>query len=148
MMSGKLPFSIRSTKDGRLMNHVVIPTTYLDLIGEMHFSPGEYPDFAFEPRINGRDAEEMLNVGPTTFSRATKNAEVPTSTGGTYERIAIRHLAATTISASEIFERWNPGERRLPEPLKGADAPVRIGQLGWSRKEVERAMATRVCNCN
>lgn len=140
MLAGKLPFVIDPDRTKRFMNRVSIQGGNIHLLGAMKFHPADYPQFAFDPCINRRDAEELLNVDPPTFSRAMKSSEV-TSSSGKYDRKEMLKIASTSLSVSEALTRWAYGERRLPKPLKGKNAPVRISKLGWCREEVERAMA-------
>ncbi|WP_159711894.1 hypothetical protein [Sphingomonas sp. AX6] len=141
MLAGKLPFMIRADKTGRLMDRVSIPASDVHLLAAMRFDAEAFPAFNFHPRINRRDAEELLNIDAPTFSRAIKNSDAPASDGLTYDRQEVLKIASKTLSVSEALVRWGCGGKALPTPLKGRHAPIRIGKLGWNRAEAERAMA-------
>lgn len=140
MLSGRLPFAIDSGGTGPLMNRVLIAAGTAHVFATLHFNDRAYPTFEFSSRINRRDAEEMLNVDPSTFSRALANRELPALSGRTYDRGQILELACTRLSIGEALMRWSPGSRTLPQPLKGKRAPLRLGKLGWERASVEQIM--------
>jgi hypothetical protein len=140
MLAGRLPFLIGTDKTKGFMNRVSIHAGNVHLLAALKFYPKDYPEFAFDPCINRRDAEELLNVSAPTFSRAMKNSEV-TSSSGKYDRAEMLEIASNTLSVSEALTRWGHGERRLPKSLKGKSAPVRTGELGWCREEAESVMA-------
>ncbi|PCD04437.1 hypothetical protein COC42_09275 [Sphingomonas spermidinifaciens] len=127
---------------GPLMTRIFIDPATINRVAQLQFDVTAYPTFDFDKRINRRDAEEMLNVDPSTFSRAVKNGELPRCIGGTYDRFEVLDLARTRLSVSEALARWASGSRRLPLSLKGRGAPIRTGMLGWSRAEAQDVMAS------
>lgn len=141
MLAGDLPFVVEQSRVGRLMNRVRIPADCVGMLAGMTFDAGAHRSFAFDPRINRRDAEDLLNVNPTVFSGAVKAGQTPVSAVGTYDRADVLALSRKLISGGEILARWGDGGRKMPKPMTGTDRPVRFGYLGWLRSDTEAALS-------
>jgi hypothetical protein len=141
ILTGDLPIAIVRSRTGRLMGRVSIPADCVHTLAGMTFDAGAHPSFAFDPRINRRDAEDLLNVNPKMFGCAVEAGQAPVPTAGTYDRAEILGVAEMLISGSEILARWGDGGRKMPEPITGRDAPRRVGHLGWRRLTAEAALA-------
>ncbi|WP_174290965.1 hypothetical protein [Sphingomonas bacterium] len=140
MLSGCLSFTLDLIRGDPLMNRVAIASADVGRLATMVFAPDPGRAFAFDPRINGRDAERLLNAEPTVFSRAVGSSETPKPVDGGFDRAAMVALSLHVISGSEILVRWGQGRKQRPAILNGPDRLVRLGHLGWCRAEVEMAM--------
>jgi hypothetical protein len=140
MLAGDIAFSL-DEGDGRFMERVRILATNLGRIVELRFDVADYPAFAFETWINGRDTEELLNINPKTTGVARRAGSMPAPLDGAHDRHVIRGLALRHISATEVLARWNGQDRRLPPPLRGSHRLPRLNALGWDRDAVEAKMA-------
>jgi hypothetical protein len=141
MLEGDLRYRVDNRHEGPFMNRVSIDRAQIGFLCNLTFDEAEHPPRSnFDTMINGRDAEEMLNLKPRAFYQALKAGELPTPVDGLYDRSAIIELAQHYISGGEVIARWVSTGRAMPAPLKGQDRIRREGKLGWERTAVEDAM--------
>lgn len=143
MLSGDLPFHLDQSHNGRFMSRVSLAKANLEKLAAMRFEETGFPTFNFEPFINGRDTEELLNIHPKVLQAAKSDKTIPTPVDGLYDRQAMRSLAARYISSAEMRVRFPGKSRTIPAPLKGRNPLIRASALGWSRQEAEPAVRNR-----
>lgn len=143
MLDGTLPFSLDRSQGNRFMGRVRIAVGDVHVLPGMRFEADIFTDkgFEFERLINGRDAEELLNIFPKYTKAARLDGSLPQLRDGHYDRAAILGVATRHISASEILARWNGHDKKLPKPFVGRRRLRKLGTLGWDRSAAENAMA-------
>lgn len=140
MLSGELPFQLDRTNEGRFMSRVTVARADLHKLVSMSFDEGEFPGFDFEPSINGRDAEELLNIYPKTMQAAKLEEVIPVSVKGLYDRVTIRELAALYVSSAEVLARCTGKGRGMPPPFTGPERLIKASALGYLREVAEAAV--------
>lgn len=141
MIEGEIGFSLGEGHTKTLERIRILKSDAPKLIATQ-FDRAAYRDFSFENTINGRDAEELLNIFPKATPKARKEGSLPKQVDGAYQRHAILELATRYISVSEVLARWNGRNKQLPAPFRGRGSPlIKSGALGWRRDLVEREMA-------
>lgn len=141
MLDGRCAFELVEGA-GNFMSRVRIARADLPYLACLDFDESRHPTFKFEPGINGRDAEELLNIFPKQLQVAKKAQVVPKPEGRFYDRQAIRALAREYMSAAEAIARCCGEGRELPKPLVGRKAPKRVCAIGWNRVEAEAAISS------
>lgn len=141
MLDGNLPFAL-DPDVVRVARGVSVPPQSVDLLRSFSFRRGDYPDFPFATDMSRRDAEEALNLVPSTLLRALEQELGSARSRGRLKVGDVAAIAARVISAAEISARTRPGTRRLPRELKRSRYK-RIGAGGWSRREIESFLAGR-----
>lgn len=142
MLSGELPFELDLARNERFMCRVRIAEANLPKLENMRFDQEHFPAFRFETYINGRDAEELLNIYPKVMQAAKQDKVIPKAENGLYDRNVIQDLAKRFMSAAEILAKAGYGSRSMPTPFKGRGAPRKVSALGWDRKEAEKLLST------
>lgn len=143
MLAGDMPFYIPDAAAVRTSGLMVSRTAIHSMSG---FTADPMPARSTSERMNGRDAEELLNVNPKHFQKALAEQLLPRASDGTFLRTTVLGIARSHITKSEIVMRWVTDGRKLPQPLKGRAGPTRLDVLGWRRCEVEAAMMDAATN--
>ncbi|MET3761886.1 hypothetical protein [Sphingomonas sp. UYEF23] len=142
MLNGTLPFYLDRSNEDRFMGRVSIAAGDVRLVAGMRFKTDNFAVEAieFEPLINGRDAEELLNIFPKYTRAARLDRSLPPFRDKHYDRATILELATKHITASEILARWNGRDKKMPKPFVGRRGLRKLNTLGWDRIAAERAM--------
>lgn len=139
LLEGTITFALDSNAT-RIVRGILVPIYSVDLLRSFSFRRADHSHFPFRKDMSRRDAEEALNLVPSTLLLALEQELGCDRSRGRVRVGDVAAIAARLISAAEISARTRPGTRRLPRELKRGRYK-RIGAAGWSRREIEPLLA-------
>lgn len=141
LLDGSIPFSLTERRNLPFSEQVMIAHDDVHRLALIDPEPARSCRVVSETTMKREDVEELLNLDPRIFGEALRAGEIPRLDDGRFERRTMLSFARRHISGGEILLRWMGGGMRMPPPMRAGGAPQRIGFIGWSRPQVEAAMA-------
>jgi hypothetical protein len=133
IVRGDLPIWIKGS--GKYLDRIHVKPADMSKFDDAIFDELKEPHFPFSPLMCQRDAEEVLNVGPTQMKKAKADAltEFPISRGNAKlaERTKILQLASRVIPTSEYQQRNGLSKAAALVRLRSSGA-ARLS-FGWDR---------------